>query len=172
MPKGILWAEPLQPITLPPLFDCHPHQYITLAYDVAQSKYADSIGVIFSAPAVSIAHNDLAECLRFILPAGIPFEMEHPHLTLSFPQGSAPVQSRIMLGSADFREVHFTEPVIVAFQVEFKAFEQDRFCPECKNLGLPLRPLAPTNTSGYCGLHRDLSQNRRGSRHKGRKSTP
>jgi hypothetical protein len=126
--KGNLYAIPTNPEIVSaiaqPMYERTPHpQHITLAYNIDEhSVHADSTGIVFSAPVVSQCWNDRTQCLKVILPTGIPWawgQEKTPHITLSWPQGSAPVQSSLMLASSGYSETVFPEPIFVVFRVEF-----------------------------------------------------
>lgn len=164
--KGSLYAIPLGSIAHAPRYERSPKgHHITLAYDVDQSAYASSEGVIFSAPIVSRCWSDQVECLKVILPTGIPCEMAHPHLTISWGEDSAPVQAKIMLAQGGYQEDLFDDPVVATFRIEFVPFDAPRYCPRCAQLGGAL-PLPPQNKSGWCARHVHLSPERRGNRRK------
>jgi hypothetical protein len=127
--KGNLYAVPEIPQILPaiaqPMYSLTPDtSHVTLGYNVDRDAFEDSEGLVFSAPAVAHCWSDRAQCLRIILPAGIPWlgKDKIPHLTLSWPQGSAAVQSGLMLQSGNFMEVVFSKPIPILFRVKFSPY--------------------------------------------------
>lgn len=126
--KGNLYAIPEVPEILSaiaqPMYDRTPSPpHITLGYNIDEDSVAvDSNGLVFSAPVTAHCWNQHAQALKVILPAGIPWlanKESIPHITLSWPMGSAPVKAGSMLKCRCYEEVVFPEPIFVLFRIEF-----------------------------------------------------
>lgn len=96
-PLGILWAEPLEPLPVQPIYPNTPASpHVTLAFAVTREAY-DIIGLPTSIWFQSECWNDRIQAIRCQLQHGIPFELSIPHLTVSWIDGVEPVESTKML---------------------------------------------------------------------------
>lgn len=118
--KGILWAVPLQPINIDRAFPIIPHEHCTLWYGCDRAEIEEYIGTIFTASIVGVGQSDRIQAAQALLPAGIPFVQSIPHITLSYCEGVAPVESAEMLQTAT--EVDPIE-MMATFRIEFFEFQ-------------------------------------------------
>lgn len=103
---GILWAEPMDAIAIQSRYSNTPEKpHVTLAWGVPRAKY-DVIGLTTSIYLDAECWSDRIQAVRCTLQAGIPFELEIPHLTVSWVDGVAPRESTAML-----QRVHDQQPI-------------------------------------------------------------
>lgn len=107
MPKGILWAVPLEPIKHGVVHLPKPaaHIHCTLQYGVERESFARLLGQTFTAHVWRQSWNDRAEALELSLPWEVPCENLRPHITLATASDGSPVESNTMLASSDNRQV-------------------------------------------------------------------
>jgi hypothetical protein len=94
--------------------------HVTLEYGVIVQKHQSLIGTKFSAKLHGYAYGPKADCLLVELPPEIPYCGVQPHITLSWPAGSAPVQARRMLEDSSWVGIAEAEPALVEMVVKFQ----------------------------------------------------
>jgi len=115
--KGILWAVLQAPLGVKPLYSNGSPHHITLQYGVRREGWAQWIGTRFTARAVAVCHNDRVQAVAFTMPSNVPCQNDNPHVTVSWVQGAAPVESNAMLAGTHHRQPLAGE---WAFIVEFR----------------------------------------------------
>jgi len=113
---GMLVADPLTAIDVRPLYPNTPqHPHVTLAWGVGQGKYQEFEKEIASVFLAEECWSDRIQAVRCQLQLGIPFELEIPHLTVSWIDGTKPVESTEML-----RRKHQSTPMGVLIPCQIK----------------------------------------------------
>ncbi len=158
---GILWAVISNPIALPPLYPNIQEPHVTLQYGVERSQWEHQIGLPMTVGVLEAAFNDRIQAIVVILPTWASCQNPHPHLTVSWVDGAAPVEANAML-SGDYRQQPIGQEVIHT-TIEWLEWGEspidprkwsDRpssLCPTCS------RQKVKTNTrslTGYCRKHR------------------
>jgi hypothetical protein len=97
MTKGILWAVIQDNLQVNSLYDCGKPHHITLMFGVDRSDVEQYIGLSFNAVSIANCWNDNIQAILFELPNIIPFTGQYPHVTVSYTEGTKPVESNNML---------------------------------------------------------------------------
>ena len=92
---------------------------MTLWYNCLRDEVAEYVGMIFTAPIVGIAQNACIQAATVILPVGIPFKHEIPHITLSHRIGMSPIEATKMLQNTPIGQID----AVATFRIEFFQFD-------------------------------------------------
>ena len=120
--RGILWAVPIEPIGVAPRFPVTPNEsHVTFKFDVLKRAWVEWVNVEFEAEIIGNHWNDRVQALSVRLPDDLTDLCDNaiPHLTVSWVEGAAPVESNEMLA-----QPHSSDRFVqnVRFQMQFYDF--------------------------------------------------
>ena len=159
---GILWGRVDKSIALSPLYPNTQEPHVTLQYGVARSQWEPVIGLPMTVAVIDMVYNDRIQAIALILPTWAPCQNPHPHITLSWVDGAAPVEANAMLLSGKFYrqpiEQEFINTMVEWLEwgaLPIKSREwSDRpssNCPTCLRQG---KKTETRSLTGYCRKHR------------------
>lgn len=95
--QGILWGVVINRLNIKRIYSNGNPHHVTLQYGAYRGDWEQWIGKEFTATAVAHCHNEKIQAVKLALPSDIPCENVNPHITVSWVQGSSPVESNYML---------------------------------------------------------------------------
>ncbi|MBD1864169.1 MULTISPECIES: hypothetical protein [Trichocoleus] len=117
MPKGNLQAVLQTPLLVQPLYSNGKPHHVTLQYKVERKAWKHLEGREFEVVTTHLCWNDRIEAIAVQLPEWVPCCNKHPHITVSWIDGAAPVESNRML-AGQHNALEFNTRVSV--RIEFK----------------------------------------------------
>lgn len=120
MAKGIVWAVVQKPIEVKKFFPNGEPHHITLQYGVERDNCFLVGSAEFDAIATAICWNEKIQAILVRLPWWVPCCNEHPHISVSWCDGVAPVASNEMLKGPHFR---MGFDAVIPVKIEFLEWE-------------------------------------------------
>jgi hypothetical protein len=97
MTQGILWAVPIAPLRIDPIYPNGKPHHITLIFDATKSVWQSWIGQEFLAHPYRLVQSDRIQVIEVELPSHIPCNRKHPHIMISYVDGATPGEAAELL---------------------------------------------------------------------------
>lgn len=114
--KGILWAVLDHPISITHRFQVGKPHHVTLVFGTYADNWKHLIGRQFDVEVTAEAWNEKIQALQVSLPDWVPCQNAHPHISVSWAEGTNPVASNALLeGAHNLRKISFTLSCVIEF---------------------------------------------------------